>query len=85
MYVDVCDAGVLGQRNDVPESASAVAEVGGCQGYESPQPSNSRIMTAIWARFAASETRVKSLRKTSVDRDFRTAGEGGTILLDGDC
>jgi hypothetical protein len=32
-----------------------------------PQDSKSRTMTAIWARFAASATRVKSLRKASAD------------------
>ncbi len=43
------------------------------------------MSTAIWARFAASATRVKSLRKASVDGALVGAGAGGTILLRGDC
>lgn len=35
--------------------------------YERPISSKSRIITAIWARFAASATSVKSLRKASVE------------------
>jgi len=49
-----------------------------------PTLSNSRIMTAICARLAASATRVKSLRKTSVEGALTWTGAGGTILLDGD-
>lgn len=44
-------------------------------------------MTATWARFAASATRVKSLRKLSVEGALIGAGGGGTKLLfmEGDC
>lgn len=35
--------------------------------YDNPIFSKSLTMTATWARFAASATRVKSLRKASVD------------------
>jgi len=49
-----------------------------------PTLSKSRIMTAIWARLAASATRVKSLRKLSVEGALMPTGAGGTILLDGD-
>lgn len=52
---------------------------------ERATPSKSRINTAIWARFAASATRVKSLRKTSVDADLICAGGGGRPWLVGDC
>jgi len=47
--------------------------------------SKSRIMTAIWARLAASATRVKSLRKTSVEADLAVTGFGGASLAEGDC
>ena len=43
------------------------------------------MSTAIWARFAASATSVKSLRKASVEGALVGAGAGGTILLMGDC
>ncbi|KAK2065484.1 hypothetical protein LY76DRAFT_277722 [Colletotrichum caudatum] len=47
--------------------------------YDRPQDSKSRIMTAIWARFAASATRVKSRRKASVDgAAWPVAWGGGT-------
>lgn len=49
-----------------------------------PTLSKSRIMTAICARLAASATRVKSLRKASVEGDDMAAGGGGAILLAGD-
>jgi hypothetical protein len=42
-------------------------------------------MTAICALFAASATRVKSFRNTSVDGAFISAGGGGAILFEGDC
>lgn len=42
-------------------------------------------MTASCARFAASATSVKSLRKGSVDGVLTLAGGGGGMLLDGDC
>lgn len=41
-----------------------------------PQFSKSRTMTATWARLAASATRVKSLRKTSVEGFLRSWGGG---------
>lgn len=53
--------------------------------YFSPTLSKSRISTAICARFAASATRVKSFRNTSVDAVLTGFGAGGTILLVGDC
>ena len=44
------------------------------------------MSTAIWARFAASATSVKSLRNASVDGALTGAGAGGTrLLLLGDC
>ena len=46
-----------------------------------PMLSKSRIMTAICARFAASATRVKSLRKASVEGALMLVGGGGVILL----
>ena len=49
-----------------------------------PTLSNSRIMTAICARLAASATRVKSFKKASVEGALTSTGAGGTILLDGD-
>ncbi|KAL2256544.1 hypothetical protein VTK26DRAFT_1505 [Humicola hyalothermophila] len=49
-------------------------------GYDRPMLSKSRINTAICARFAASATSVKSLRKASVEDAFGGAGRGGTIL-----
>ena len=49
-----------------------------------PTLSKSRIMTAICARLAASATRVKSLRKVSVEGALTSTGAGGIILLDGD-
>lgn len=52
--------------------------------YESPMSLKSRIMTAIWARFAASATSVKSLRKVSVEGVLPCVGAGGEILLSGD-
>lgn len=55
--------------------------------YDKPTPSKSRIKTAICARFAASATSVKSLRKASVDDDDPSCGCrcGGAILVEGDC
>lgn len=53
--------------------------------YFSPTLSKSRISTAICARFAASATRVKSFKNTSVDGVLTGFGAGGTILLVGDC
>ncbi|KAJ4306138.1 hypothetical protein N0V88_000934 [Collariella sp. IMI 366227] len=53
--------------------------------YDNPTLSKSRINTAICARFAASATSVKSLRKASVEWVFAGGGGGGTILLCGDC
>jgi hypothetical protein len=53
--------------------------------YFSPTLSKSRISTAICARFAASATRVKSFKNTSVDAVLAGLGAGGTILLVGDC
>lgn len=50
-----------------------------------PTLSKSRMSTAICARFAASATRVKSFKKTSVEAALVGAGTGGTILLLGDC
>jgi hypothetical protein len=50
-----------------------------------PTLSKSRISTAICARFAASATRVKSFKNTSVDAVLAGFGAGGTILLVGDC
>lgn len=47
---------------------------------EMPTFSKSRIMTATWARFAASATSVKSLRKASVVDVLTVIGGGGTIL-----
>lgn len=38
-------------------------------------------MTATWARLAASATRVKSLRKRSVDGCFVCAGGGGAMVI----
>lgn len=57
--------------------------------YDRPTLSMSRIMTAIWARLAASATRVKSLRKWSVE-GFAAVGAdlGGAAAakaLEGDC
>lgn len=45
--------------------------------YDSPIFSKSRIITAICARFAASATRVKSLRKASVEAAALCDGAGG--------
>lgn len=47
-------------------------------------PSKSRIKTAIWARFAASATRVKSLRKTSVEDELPCTCGGGNGWFVGD-
>lgn len=52
--------------------------------YEKLTFSMSRIKTAICARFAASATNVKSLRKTSVEADLICFGRGGTIWAEGD-
>lgn len=41
-----------------------------------PQLSKSRVRTATWARLAASATRVKSLRKASVEGFFISEGGG---------
>lgn len=48
---------------------------------EREQPSKSRIIMAICARFAASATRVKSFRKASVEGVG--GGGGGAMLGDG--
>lgn len=52
--------------------------------HDSPTLSKSRISTAISARFAASASSVKSLRKVSVEGALTGCGAGGTILLVGD-
>ncbi len=44
--------------------------------------SKSRIMTASWARLAASAPSVKSFRKASVEGGLMLTGGGGRILLD---
>lgn len=51
------------KKNRVVFSGSA----NGSAAYDSPMFSKSLTMTATWARFAASATRVKSLRKASVE------------------
>lgn len=52
-----------------------------------PQPSKSRTMTATCARFAASATREKSLRRASVEGALIWTGGGGpaTATSVGDC
>lgn len=54
--------------------------------YEKLTLSKSRMRTAICARFAASATSVKSLRKGSVDADEPMwTGCGAAALVEGDC
>lgn len=45
----------------------------------------SLINTAIWARFAASATNVKSFKNASVDGVLPCVGACGDILFSGDC
>lgn len=53
---------------DNKEKQSNILRLGECSAvYESPMFSKSLTMTATWARFAASATSVKSLRKASVE------------------
>lgn len=53
---------------DNKEKQSNILRLGECSAaYDSPMFSKSLTMTATWARFAASATSVKSLRKASVE------------------
>lgn len=49
------------------------------------QSSKSRIITATWARFAASARRLKLLRNGSVEASVSGTGAGWKVMCEGDC
>jgi len=63
---------------------NSVKTPGSTVDYEKLTFSMSRIKTAICARFAASATNVKSLRKVSVEAGLICLGRGGAMWAEGD-